>query len=71
MKPDNINDYHSEQPEDVQVKLQQLRKAIKQAAPKATETISYGMPAFKQNKRSFIMQLINRTLASTLLRTPL
>jgi uncharacterized protein YdhG (YjbR/CyaY superfamily) len=71
MKPDNINDYHSEQPEDVQVKLQQLRKAIKQAAPKATETISYGMPAFKQNKRSFIMQRINRTLASTLLRTPL
>jgi len=50
MKPDNINDYHREQPEDVQVKLEQLRKAIKQAARKATETISYGMPAFKQNK---------------------
>ena len=46
----SIEDYHSEQTEAVQVKLEQLRKAIKQAAPKATETISYGMPAFKQNK---------------------
>lgn len=50
MKFMNISDYHSEQPEDVQQKLEQLRKAIKQAAPKATEIISYGMPAFKQNK---------------------
>ncbi|HVY75556.1 MAG TPA: DUF1801 domain-containing protein, partial [Puia sp.] len=27
-----------------------LRQTIKQAAPKATETISYRMPAFRQNK---------------------
>ena len=46
----SIEDYHSEYPEAVQVKLEQLRKAIKQAAPKATETISYVMPAFKQHK---------------------
>jgi uncharacterized protein YdhG (YjbR/CyaY superfamily) len=46
----SIDEYHSEYPEAIQVKLEQLRKAIKQAAPKATETISYGMPAFKQNK---------------------
>jgi uncharacterized protein YdhG (YjbR/CyaY superfamily) len=46
----SIEDYHSEQTKAVQVKLEQLRKAIQQAAPKATETISYGMPAFKQNK---------------------
>ena len=35
---------------DVQKILQQIREAIKKAAPKATEIISYGMPAFKQNK---------------------
>jgi uncharacterized protein YdhG (YjbR/CyaY superfamily) len=46
----SIDDYHSEQPEGIQKKLEQLRKAINHAAPKATETISYGMPAFKQNK---------------------
>jgi uncharacterized protein YdhG (YjbR/CyaY superfamily) len=34
----------------VQQTLQQLRQAIAQAAPKATETISYNMPAFKQDK---------------------
>ncbi len=37
-------------PEDVQKILQQIRVAIKKAAPKSVEVISYGMPAFKQNK---------------------
>jgi uncharacterized protein YdhG (YjbR/CyaY superfamily) len=46
----DINEYHSLFPADIQKILEQLRNAIKQAAPKATETISYGMPAFRQNK---------------------
>lgn len=46
----DINEYHASQPADVQEKLEHLRQAIKQAAPLATETISYGMPAFRQNK---------------------
>jgi uncharacterized protein YdhG (YjbR/CyaY superfamily) len=46
----NIDDYHKHFPRNVQEKLEQLRKAIIQAAPKAQETISYGMPAFKQHK---------------------
>ena len=34
---------------NVQIILEQLRKAIKETAPEATEVISYQMPAFKQN----------------------
>jgi uncharacterized protein YdhG (YjbR/CyaY superfamily) len=45
----NIDDYISGFPEDIQKILQQIRQAIKQAAPKAEEAISYGMPAFKQH----------------------
>jgi len=46
----DIDEYHATFPADLQEILQQLRFAIKQSAPKAKETISYGMPAFRQNK---------------------
>lgn len=46
----NIDAYHAAQDADKISLLSQLRSAILQAAPKAVETISYGMPAFKQNK---------------------
>lgn len=36
-------------PESTQKKLQQLRNAIKKAAPNAEEVISYNMPAYKLN----------------------
>ena len=45
-----IDEYISECPPDVQKILNQIRVTIKKAAPNATEVISYGMPAFKQNK---------------------
>ncbi|MDF1613199.1 iron chaperone [Stygiobacter electus] len=45
-----IDEYHQSFPVEIQAKLEQLRQAIKQAAPQATEIISYGMPAFRQNK---------------------
>ena len=45
-----VEEYISKFPEDIQKILQQIRAAIKKAAPKSTEVISYGMPAFKQNK---------------------
>jgi len=35
-------------PEDVRVILQQLRSAIKEAAPEAEETIKYAMPTYVQ-----------------------
>jgi len=46
----DIDEYHALFPADIQKILEQLRQTIKQAAPQTNETISYGMPAFKQNK---------------------
>jgi uncharacterized protein YdhG (YjbR/CyaY superfamily) len=44
-----VDEYISSFHKEVQEKLQQLRQAIHEAAPEAQETISYQMPAFKQN----------------------
>ena len=44
----SIAEYHAHFPEEIREKLEQLRLTIKAAAPKAEETISYNMPAFKQ-----------------------
>jgi|SRR3984957_5094132 uncharacterized protein YdhG (YjbR/CyaY superfamily) len=44
-----IDEYISSLPTGSKEKLEDLRKAIKQAAPKAEEVISYNMPAFKQH----------------------
>lgn len=45
----SIDEYISTFPPDIQTRLQQIRSAIHDAAPRAEETISYQMPAFKQN----------------------
>jgi uncharacterized protein YdhG (YjbR/CyaY superfamily) len=45
----SIDDYISQQAGEIQSLLQVLRETIKAAAPEATEVISYGMPAFRQN----------------------
>ena len=47
--PKSVDEYISKFPKDIQILLQQLRKAIKEAAPDSTETISYSMPAYKQD----------------------
>ena len=41
-----IDEYIALYPEQVQAKLNQLRAAIKAAAPEASEKISYAMPTF-------------------------
>ena len=46
----DIDEYHALFPDYIQKILEQLRQTIKQAALQTIETISYGMPAFKQNK---------------------
>ena len=46
----SIDDYINQFSDEIKLKLESIRTAIKQAAPKSTEVISYGMPAFKQNK---------------------
>jgi uncharacterized protein YdhG (YjbR/CyaY superfamily) len=46
--PRTIDEYIAGYPPDVQEILQTIRQTIRRAAPEATETISYRMPAFKQ-----------------------
>ena len=45
-----IDEYHAHQPAELQEKLTEIRKIINEIAPNSIETISYNMPAFKQNK---------------------
>ena len=42
----SIDEYIAQFPEDIQAILQQIRSVIKEAAPEATEKISYQMPTF-------------------------
>jgi len=46
---DSIDEYIHSFPKNVQLVLQQIRQAVKDATPKAEEAISYNMPAFKLN----------------------
>jgi uncharacterized protein YdhG (YjbR/CyaY superfamily) len=48
-KPTDIYSYISQFPADVQAVLQEVRETVRRAAPDAEETISYLMPAFRQN----------------------
>jgi uncharacterized protein YdhG (YjbR/CyaY superfamily) len=50
LKFGDVDAYHASFPADIQEILEQLRQTIRQAAPQAIETISYGMPAFRNNK---------------------
>jgi uncharacterized protein YdhG (YjbR/CyaY superfamily) len=45
----DIDAYIADFPEHVQEKLEQMRKAIHEAAPGLTEAIGYGIPTFKLN----------------------
>lgn len=45
----SIDEYVERFPQTVQERLATMRKTIRRAAPKAEETISYGIPAFRQN----------------------
>ncbi len=45
----SIDDYIRSSPDEVRGKLEQLRRAIREAAPEAQEKISYRMPTFYLN----------------------
>ena len=49
-KSELIDNYIKTFPVDVQLKLEEIRTIIKQAAPDASEIISYKMPAYKQHE---------------------
>jgi uncharacterized protein YdhG (YjbR/CyaY superfamily) len=53
--PSGVEAYLAAVPPPYRALLEELRKTIKSAAPDATETISYRMPAFKdRNGRSLV-----------------
>ena len=45
----SIDEYIGTFPPEIRTLLEELRQAIQRAAPDAEETISYQMPAFRQN----------------------
>jgi uncharacterized protein YdhG (YjbR/CyaY superfamily) len=50
-KPKNVDEYLARVPEPARATLQKMRAAIRSAVPsQTTETISYGIPAFKHEK---------------------
>ena len=49
MNPTDVDRYIAPVPRDVQVLLKKIRRTIRAAAPKATEVISYNIPAYRQN----------------------
>jgi len=53
-KPASIDEYITTFPEATQKVLQKVRKTIAEAAPDATEAISYGMAAFKLDGRPLV-----------------
>ena len=57
MPPKIIDEYIASFLDIVQKKLQKIRKQIKKTAPKAEETMGYGVPAFKPNGKYLVYYL--------------
>jgi uncharacterized protein YdhG (YjbR/CyaY superfamily) len=53
-RPADVEKYLAALPNDQRVLLERLRKTIRAAAPHATETISYQMPAFRDGDRLLV-----------------
>ena len=53
-RAENIDEYLASLPAPARAGLQKLRAAIRAAAPGAEEGFSYGMPAFRLNKRPLV-----------------
>ena len=52
--PESVDSYIAGFPPDVQKVLEKIRKTIRKAAPKATELISYQIPAYKLDGKVLI-----------------
>lgn len=50
----SVDAYIQMQDSAIQADLQSIRKTILDNAPEATESISYGMPAYKYNKKPLV-----------------
>ena len=47
---ESVEEYMASFPPEIQVILEKVRQTIKTVAPEARETISYGMPTYKQKR---------------------
>jgi uncharacterized protein YdhG (YjbR/CyaY superfamily) len=50
----SVDEYIKTFPKDTQKLLKDIRTVIKKKAPTAVESISYGMPAYKMNKKPLV-----------------
>lgn len=53
-KPATIDEYLSGVPDEHRMALEKLRTTIRAAAPRAEECSSYGLPAFRLNRRALV-----------------
>jgi uncharacterized protein YdhG (YjbR/CyaY superfamily) len=53
-RPKTVADYLAAAPKDKRAALMKLRTTIKAAAPKAAESLSYGMAGFKHNGKYLV-----------------
>ena len=53
-KSENVDEYIKAFPENVQKILEKVRKTIKEKAPEAVESMSYGMPGYKTHGRPLV-----------------
>jgi uncharacterized protein YdhG (YjbR/CyaY superfamily) len=53
-KVENVDDYIKAFPNKVQKILEQVRATIKEKAPEAVESISYGMPGYKTHGKPLV-----------------
>jgi uncharacterized protein YdhG (YjbR/CyaY superfamily) len=53
-KARSIDEYIAEFPPETQRALEELRALVREAAPDATETVSYAIPAFDLNGRHLV-----------------
>lgn len=51
---DEVEAFIQEQPPEVKERMQQIRDAVKQAVPDATETINYGIPTFQVGGKNMV-----------------
>ncbi len=54
IKPETVDAYLNSFPEEIQKVLKEVRKAILETAPDASESISYGMPAYQLNRKPLV-----------------
>jgi len=53
--PTTVDEYLAELPEDRRAVVEELRRTINAAAPEATETIAYQMPALRSHGGQFLV----------------